>query len=55
MEKSKNGLLLDDGLHNIQYKVLNTKDLPLYKWYLVKLPEPPKKEHKASVVNQACF
>ena len=42
MEKSKDNLLTQDGLSTLNYKKLNEKQNPLYTWYLVKIPKPPR-------------
>lgn len=47
MEKSKNSLLVNDGLSTLSYTTLNAKRFPLYTWMLVKLPDPPKKAKKS--------
>lgn len=57
MEKSKNNLLVNDGLSTLSYVTLNEKQFPLYSWYLVKLPPPPKRAKKSlwSVAQQSLW
>ena len=46
MEKSKQNLLIEDGLSTLKYTKLNSKKYPLYTWILAKLPPPPPKKPK---------
>ena len=46
MGKSEKNLLKEDGLSTLEYKVLNSRNYPLYTWILAKLPPPPKKKEK---------
>ena len=47
MEKSASNQLDKEGLNTLKYKLIQSKDFPLYTWILADLPPAPPKKQKS--------